>query len=130
MKKRKFSQEQKLKMLKESGVSNAIEVCRKYSVAPSFFNKWKKQFDASGVDSLKAQYKTVDLELTRLEQENERLKLIVAKQALEIEVKSELLKKSCSKQEKLAVIKQFEGTINTRTLLKWMGIATVEPSTF
>ena len=94
MKKRKFSQEQKLKMLKESEISNVTEVCRKYNVSPSLFYKWRKQFDASGVDGLKAQYKTVDPELTRLEQENERLKRIVAKQALEIEVKSELLKKS------------------------------------
>lgn len=94
MKKRKFSEEQKMKMLRESEVSNVTEVCRKYSVAPSLFYKWRKQLDALGPEGLKGQYKTVDPERRRLEEENERLKRIVAKQALEIEVKSELLKKS------------------------------------
>ena len=36
----------------------------------------------------------IDPEVKALEQENDRLKKIVAKQALELEVKSELLKKS------------------------------------
>ena len=39
-------------------------------------------------------YKTVDPEVKRLQQENERLKKIIAKQALEIDFKDELLKKS------------------------------------
>lgn len=94
MKKRKFSHEQKMKMLRESDASSVTEVCRKYNVAPSLFYKWRKQFEALGPEGLKGQYKTIDPERKRLEEENERLKRIVAKQALEIEVKSELLKKS------------------------------------
>ena len=39
-------------------------------------------------------HKKIDPELRELELENERLKRIIAKQALEIEVKSELLKKT------------------------------------
>ena len=94
MKKRKFSESQKLKMIQESELTKVTEVCRKYNVAPSLFYKWRKQFEDSGLDGLKNRYKKVDPELQRLETENERLKRIVAKQALEIEVKSELLKKS------------------------------------
>jgi putative transposase len=43
---------------------------------------------------LKRKYRTIDPAVKQLEQENERLKKIIAKQALEIEFKDELLKKS------------------------------------
>ena len=39
-------------------------------------------------------YKQIDLELRALDEENERLKRIIARLALEIELKSELFKKS------------------------------------
>jgi putative transposase len=43
---------------------------------------------------LKRKYKTIDPAVRQLEVENDRLKRIIAKQALEIEFKDELLKKS------------------------------------
>jgi putative transposase len=46
------------------------------------------------MSGLKRKYRTIDAAVKQLEQENERLKKIVAKQALEIEFKDELLKKS------------------------------------
>ena len=46
------------------------------------------------MEGLKPAYHRVDPEVRALEEENERLKRIVARQALEIEVKSELLKKN------------------------------------
>ncbi len=46
------------------------------------------------MNGLKPRYKTVDPTVRGLEQENERLKRIIAKQALEIEFKDELLKKN------------------------------------
>jgi hypothetical protein len=46
------------------------------------------------MEGLKPAYHRVDPEVRALEEENERLKRIIAKQALEIEVKSELLKKT------------------------------------
>jgi hypothetical protein len=48
----------------------------------------------SGKDGLRDSYPRVDPQLRILEEENERLKRIIAKQALELEVKSELLKKT------------------------------------
>jgi len=49
---------------------------------------------------LKDKHKKIDPELRELELENERLKRIIAKQALEIEVKTELLKKTPIGQKK------------------------------
>jgi putative transposase len=46
------------------------------------------------MDGLKPRYKIIAPEVKQLQSENERLKRIIAKQALEIEFKDELLKKS------------------------------------
>jgi putative transposase len=47
-----------------------------------------------GVSGLQNTYKKVDPQLKEMELENERLKRIIAKQALQIEVQSEMLKKT------------------------------------
>ncbi|WP_229311863.1 transposase [Larkinella rosea] len=75
------------------------EVCRKYSLSPSLLRKWRQKYLAKGKEGLRDSYPRVDPQLRALEEENERLKRIIAKQALEIErgrpaVKSELLKKT------------------------------------
>jgi putative transposase len=46
------------------------------------------------MQGLKPKYKIIDPAVRQLELENERLKRIIAKQALEIDFKDELLKKS------------------------------------
>jgi hypothetical protein len=51
-------------------------------------------FNKHGPDGLAPQYHRVDPEVRVLEKENERLKKIIARQALELEVKEELLKKT------------------------------------
>lgn len=43
---------------------------------------------------MKPQYRRIDPQVRQLAEENERLKRIIAKQALELEVKGELLKKT------------------------------------
>lgn len=90
---RKFNAEQKLQILHEAEQEDLAVALRKYELSQSLFYKWKYKFDSSGKSGLQGQYKRVDPEVRRLEEENERLKRIVAKQVLEIEVKSELLKK-------------------------------------
>jgi hypothetical protein len=57
-------------------------------------SRWKQKYQAKGADGLKPSYKRIDPELRALEEENERLKRIIARQALELEVKTELLKKT------------------------------------
>ena len=55
---------------------------------------WKKRYLAKGAEGLKPAYKRVDPKVRELEEENERLKRIVARMAMELEVKTELLKKT------------------------------------
>ena len=92
--KRQFTPEEKMSILQEAEREGHTEVCRKYNLASSVLSYWKKKYLAKGKDGLKADYKRVDPQVRELEQENEQLKRIIAKQALEIEFKTELLKKS------------------------------------
>jgi transposase-like protein len=71
-----------------------METCRKYNLSPTLLSRWKQKYLAKGSEGLKPAYKKVDPELRELEEENKRLKKIIARQALELEVKSELLKKT------------------------------------
>lgn len=91
---RKFTSEERLLVLQEVRQVGLIETCRKRGLSPSLVSKWKQRYLEKGVDGLKTQYNRVDPELRSLQEENERLKRIIARQALEIEVKGELLKKT------------------------------------
>jgi len=90
---RQFSPEEKYSIIQEAERGGITETARKYNLAHSVLNYWKKKYLANGKDGLKAAYRKVDPQLRALEEENERLKRLIAKQAIELEFKTELLKK-------------------------------------
>jgi putative transposase len=92
--KRKWSEAQKLQIIQEVEAHGLQETLRKYNLSQSLFHKWRRAYNGEGMQGLKPRYKTIDPAVRGLEQENERLKRIIAKQAIEIEFKDELLKKS------------------------------------
>lgn len=79
MKKSRFSEEQIISILKEQdqGIKVA-DICRKHGISEQTFHNWKKKYDGLGVDELRR--------LKELEQENSRLKRLVADQALDIQI--------------------------------------------
>ena len=83
-----------MEVLRETEQNGMVATCRKYDIAQSLYYQWKRKFDQRGIDGLQGQYYRIDPQMKELEKENERLKKIIAKQALEIEVKSEMLKKT------------------------------------
>lgn len=91
---RAFSPEDRLAIIQEGEREGSTATCRKYNLAPSLYARWKKKYLTNGMEGLKPAYHRIDPEVRALEEENERLKRIIARQALEIEVKSELLKKT------------------------------------
>ena len=91
---RKFSPEERLSILHEGEREGQSATCRKYNLSPSLYLRWKSKYLEQGLQGLKPSYPRIDPQIRELEQENERLKKIIAKQALELEVKSELLKKT------------------------------------
>jgi transposase-like protein len=90
---RQFTPEEKHSILQEAERDGHTEVCRKYNLASSLISYWKKKYLANGKEGLKANYKRVDPEVRALQEENERLKRIIAKQTIELEFKTELVKK-------------------------------------
>ena len=97
---RQFTPEEKYSILQEAEREGTTETSRKYNLAHSVLSYWKKKYLVKGKDGLKASYKKVDPQLRVLEEENVRLKKIIANQALELEFKTELLKKSDAHYQK------------------------------
>jgi transposase-like protein len=91
---RKFTPEKRLSIIQEGQREGRAQTLRKYNISPSLYDKWRSKYLKDGLEGLKPRYKRVDPVVRDLQEENERLKRIIAKQALEIEVKTELLKKT------------------------------------
>ena len=86
MKRSRFSEEQIIAILKEqeAGVSTA-DVCRRHGVSSATFYKWKAKFGGLEVSEAKR--------LRQLEDENAKLKKLLADQMLEAAALRELLGK-------------------------------------
>ena len=93
-KRRSFTKEQKMQILREAESEGMLATCRKYEIAQSLYYRWKHAFEQNGMDGLQGQYYRLDPEVKALQEENEKLKKIIGKQALELEVKNDLLKKT------------------------------------
>ena len=83
---RRYTEEQIIAILKEAeAAKSAAEVIRRHGITPHTFYRWKAK--DSGMDVSEAR------RLKGLEDENRRLKRIVADQTLDIQILKELLGK-------------------------------------
>ncbi len=86
MKKSKFNETQILNILKEQEQGLKVdEICRKHGISIATFHNWKSKYAGMQVDELKR--------LKELEQENARLKKLLANQSLEIDIMKDIIKK-------------------------------------
>jgi putative transposase len=87
MKAKQYTEEQIIAVLKEAeaGVKVA-DLCRKYGMSDATYYNWKAKYSGLTVSELKR--------LKALEEENRRLKQIVAEQALDNRALKELLSKN------------------------------------
>src|SRR5690606_24732651 len=90
---RVLTPEEKVSILQEAEREGLTETCRKYKLAHSVVSYWKKKYLAKGKPGLAGDYRRVDSKVKELEAENEKLRRLISKQALEIEVKDEIIKK-------------------------------------
>lgn len=91
-KKKQFTIEQKVDIVKEAEQIGFTETAHKHGISSRAIYRWRDKLVSGGAKSLKYGSK-IDPELKELRIENERLKKLVAKQALYLEFKEELLKK-------------------------------------
>lgn len=87
MKKSKFTEQQIAFALKQAETGTAVsEVCRKMGVSEATFYNWKKKYGGLGITELRR--------LRQLEDENSRLKQIVADLSLDKQMLQDVLKKN------------------------------------
>lgn len=93
---RKWTKEEKQRIILDIQRLGVVAGCRKYDLANSVYYKWVDRYNASGIDGLDDS-KHSDSELkkanAKLIKELALLKEIVAERDMEIRLKDELLKK-------------------------------------
>ena len=91
--KRKFTDEQRLEILRQANEMGVIAVIRNHNLSYSVFARWKEKFMKKNKKGLTLKNKTKS-KLKQFMEDNTRLKKIIADQALELERKNEALRKS------------------------------------
>lgn len=87
MKKKRFSEEQIIAVLKEVEAGIAVaDVCRKYNVSDATIYNWKAKYNGMTVSDLR--------KLKQLEEENNKLKRLVADQMLDIQALKYVISKN------------------------------------
>jgi putative transposase len=87
MKRARFSEEQVVGILKEAEAGAKVgELCRRHGISDATFYTWRNKYGGLQISELRR--------LRQLEEENRRLKAIVADQALDLRALKDLLAKN------------------------------------
>jgi transposase-like protein len=100
--KRTWDKEEKIAILKEAETEGVVEACRKRGIYATTYYDWKKKYDSEGASALEPGFKKKEnRDLKKVVKENEFLKKVLLEKELEIQVKTELLKKKIQQWKNL-----------------------------
>ena len=85
MRKSRFTESQMVSILRESDKTSVVEVAKRHAISEQTIDSWRKQFGSMNADEVKR--------LRTLEQENARLKKMLADRDLEIDIMKEIAAK-------------------------------------
>lgn len=101
MKKRTFSKEEKLAIIREASIHGVTSTLEKHGVYPASYYCWKRKYDEMGEEGFNHGMTPQHLKRIReLEKENLALKQLLAEKELENKLKGELLKKKQALEKK------------------------------
>lgn len=83
--KKRFTEEQIVRILKEASLGKVGEVCRQHGVSETTYYKWRDKYRDMAVSDVR--------KLKSLEEENRRLKKILGEKELDIDALKALLEK-------------------------------------
>ena len=83
--KKRYSEEQIVRIMGEAAKGNVAEVCRKHGISDATYYNWKKKYDGMEVADVRR--------LRTLEEENRKLKRLLADKELDIDALKTLLEK-------------------------------------
>lgn len=90
---RKLTLEERIKIVQEAEQSGFTETALKHNISSRQLYRWRDKLQKGGLKALSYGAK-IDPELRAMKEENLQLKKLVAKLALAVEIKEELLKKT------------------------------------
>ena len=82
MKRKRYSVEQIMRILREAEGQEVAQVCREREISEQTFYRWRRNYDGMELSDARR--------MKELEEENRRLKSLVADQALNIQVLKEV----------------------------------------
>ncbi len=86
MKKKRFKEEQIVRILKEAETGRKVpDICREYGISTATFYTWRKKYDGMEVNQLRR--------LKELEAENQKLKRMYAEAMIDNEALKDVLSK-------------------------------------
>jgi putative transposase len=101
MKKRTYTKEEKLNIIKEASENGINDTLEKYGVYRASYYDWKKKFEDMGEEGFHHGMTPQHLKRIReLEKENNALKQLLAEKELENKLKGDLLKKKYALEKK------------------------------
>lgn len=90
---KKWSKQEKIKILQAAEQEGVISACRKHDVSTATYYNWKKVYDQHGEAGFQQDKSAENQRYKKLEEENRMLKKLLVDKDLALEAQKEIVKK-------------------------------------